>query len=451
MFDSLTGKLSDIFSRLTKGGLITEEAVTEVLREIRVALLEADVALPVVKDFTAKVKEKAVGQEVLRAVSPAQQVQKVVHDCLLEILGSTVVPLNLQATPPVSIMLVGLQGAGKTTTAAKLAKYLQQKERKKVLMASLDTRRPAAQEQLAVLGQQIGVATLPIVAGQEPRAIALRALETARLEGYDVVLHDTAGRLAIDFELMAEVADIRAAVQPPEVLLVADAMTGQDAVNVAQHFHEKVGITGIVLTRMDGDAKGGAALSLRHVTGQPIKFFGTGEKTDALEVFHPDRLATRILDLGDVASLVEKAAEVIDQQEAEKVARKIQQGDFDFNDLADQYKQMRKMGGMSGMMNLLPGVAKIKDQLKAANVDENILKQQEAIIQSMTKAERRDVGLLNASRRRRIANGAGVSVAEVNKLVKQYLQMREMMKQMKKLGQKGFMRNLPQMLGNIRR
>ncbi len=451
MFDSLTGKLSDIFSRLTKGGLITEEAVTEVLREIRVALLEADVALPVVKDFTAKVKEKAVGQEVLRAVSPAQQVQKIVHDCLLEVLGSTAVPLNLQATPPVSIMLVGLQGAGKTTTAAKLARHLQDKERKKVLMASLDTRRPAAQEQLAVLGQQIGVATLPIIAGQEPRAIALRALETARREGYDVVLHDTAGRLAIDFELMAEVADIRAAVQPQEVLLVADAMTGQDAVNVAQHFHEKVSITGIVLTRMDGDAKGGAALSLRHVTGQPIKFFGTGEKTDALEIFHPDRLATRILDLGDVASLVEKAAEVIDQQEAEKVARKIQQGDFDFNDLADQYKQMRKMGGMGGMMNLLPGVAKIKDQLKAANVDENILKRQEAIIQSMTKAERRDVGLLNASRRRRIANGAGVPVAEVNKLVKQYLQMREMMKQMKKLGQKGFMRNLPQMLGNIRR
>ena len=451
MFDSLTGKLSDIFTRLTKGGLITEETVTEVLREIRVALLEADVALPVVKDFTARVKEKAVGQEVLRSVSPAQQVMKAVHDCLLDILGSTAVPLNLQSTPPVSVMLVGLQGAGETTTAAKLAKYLQDKERKKVLMASLDTRRPAAQEQLAVLGQQIGVATLPVIMGQEPRAIALRALETARLEGYDVVLHDTAGRLAIDFELMAEVADIRAAVQPSEVLLVADAMTGQDAINVAQHFHEKVGITGIVLTRMDGDAKGGAALSLRHVTGQPIKFFGTGEKTDALEVFHPDRLATRILDLGDVASLVEKAAEAIDQQEAEKIARKMQQGDFDFNDLADQYKQMRKMGGMSGMMNLLPGVAKYKDQLKAANVDENILKRQEAIIQSMTKAERRDVGLLNAGRRRRIANGAGVPVAEVNKLVKQYLQMREMMKQMKKLGQKGFMRNLPQMLGNIRR
>lgn len=451
MFDNLTSKLGDIFTRLGKSGAITEDHVAEVMREIRVALLEADVALSVVKDFTAKVKERAVGQEVLRSVSPAQQVMKIVHDCLLDLLGQAAVPLDLQATPPVSLLLVGLQGAGKTTTAAKLARHLQEKERKKVLLASLDTRRPAAQEQLAVLGQQIGVATLPIIAGQEPQAIALRAIETGKREGFDVVIHDTAGRLSIDAELMAEVAAVRQAVQPQEVLLVADAMTGQDAVNVAQNFHDQVKITGIILTRMDGDAKGGAALSLRAVTGQPIKFFGTGEKTEALEVFHPDRLATRILDLGDVASLVEKAAAVIDQQEAEKIARKMQEGQFDFNDLADQFRQMRKMGGMSGMMNLLPGVAKIKDQLKTANIDENILKRQEAIIQSMTKAERLDVGIMNASRRRRIAAGAGVDVAEVNKLVKQYLQMRDVMKQMKKLGQKGFMRNLPQMLGNMRR
>lgn len=451
MFDNLTSKLGDIFARLGKSGAITEDHVAEVMREIRVALLEADVALPVVKDFTAKVKERAVGQEVLRSVSPAQQVMKIVHDCLLDLLGQAAVPLDLQATPPVSLLLVGLQGAGKTTTAAKLARHLQEKERKKVLLASLDTRRPAAQEQLAVLGQQIGVATLPIIAGQEPQAIALRAIETGKREGFDVVIHDTAGRLSIDAELMAEVAAVRQAVQPQEVLLVADAMTGQDAVNVAQNFHDQVKITGIILTRMDGDAKGGAALSLRAVTGQPIKFFGTGEKTEALEIFHPDRLATRILDLGDVASLVEKAAAVIDQQEAEKIARKMQEGQFDFNDLADQFRQMRKMGGMSGMMNLLPGVAKIKDQLKTANIDENILKRQEAIIQSMTKAERLDVGIMNASRRRRIAAGAGVDVAEVNKLVKQYLQMRDVMKQMKKLGQKGFMRNLPQMMGNMRR
>jgi signal recognition particle subunit SRP54 len=451
MFDSLTNKLGDIFSRLTKGGSISEDTVTEVLREIRIALLEADVALPVVKDFTAKVKERAVGQDVLRSVTPGQQVMKVVHDCLLELLGTTAVPLNLHATPPVSLLLVGLQGAGKTTTAAKLARYLHEKERKKVLLASLDTRRPAAQEQLAVLGQQIGVATLPIIVGQEPLAIAMRAIDTARREGFDVVIHDTAGRLAIDAELMAEVSAIRQSVQPQDVLLVADAMTGQDAVNVAQHFHDQVKITGIILTRMDGDAKGGAALSLRAVTGQPIKFFGTGEKTEALEVFHPDRLASRILDLGDVATLVEKAAAMIDQKEAEKIARRMQEGEFDFNDLADQFKQMRKMGGMSGMMNLLPGVAKIKDQLKTANVDENALKRQEAIIQSMTKAERKDVGVMNASRRRRIAMGAGVDVADVNKLVKQYLQMRDVMKQMKKLGQKGFMRNLPQMLGGMKR
>jgi signal recognition particle subunit SRP54 len=341
VFDNLTGKLGDIFSRLTKRASISEDDVTEVLREIRVALLEADVALPVVKDFTAKVKERAVGQDVVRSITPGQMVLKIVNDCLQELLGTETVPLNLNAAPPVSVLLVGLQGAGKTTTAAKLALYLRDKEHKKVLLASLDTQRPAAQEQLAVLGQQIDVATLPIIAGQDPKTIALRAIETGKREGFDVVIHDTAGRLSIDAALMAEVAAVRQAVQPSEVLLVADAMTGQDAVNVAKNFHEQVGITGIVLTRMDGDARGGAALSLRSVTGQPIKFFGTGEKTDALEVFHPDRLARRILDLGDVVSLVEKAVENIDQAAAEKIAAKMQAGNFDFNDLADQFKQMR--------------------------------------------------------------------------------------------------------------
>ena len=450
MFENLTGKLGDIFSRLGKRASISEADVAEVLREIRVALLEADVALPVVKDFTAKVKERAVGQDVLRSITPGQMVLKIVNDCLQELLGAETVPLNLNAAPPVSLLLVGLQGAGKTTTAAKLALYLRDKEHKKVLLASLDTRRPAAQEQLAILGQQIDIASLPIVAGQDPKAIALRAVDTARREGFDVVIHDTAGRLAIDAELMAEVAAIRQAVTPQDVLLVADAMTGQDAVNVARLFHEQVGITGIILTRMDGDARGGAALSLRSVTGQPIKFFGTGEKTDALEVFHPDRLARRILDLGDVASLVEKAVENFDEAAAAKIAAKMQEGKFDFNDLADQFKQMRRMGGMSGMMNLLPGVSKIKEQMKGAKIDDKALKRQEAIIQSMTKTERTDVGVLNAGRRRRIASGAGVDVAEVNRLVKQYLQMRDMMKQMKKMGQKGFMRNLPQMLGKAR-
>ncbi|MEJ0063709.1 MAG: signal recognition particle protein [Alphaproteobacteria bacterium] len=450
MFENLTGKLGDIFSRLTKRGSINEADVAEVMREIRIALLEADVALPVVKDFTAKVTQRAIGHEVLRSITPGQQVVKIVHDCLRELLGEESVPLNLNAVPPVSIMLVGLQGAGKTTTAAKLARHLQDKERKKVLMASLDTRRPAAQEQLAILGQQTGVATLPIIAGQAPQEIAMRAIDTARREGFDIVIHDTAGRLSIDTELMAEVAAIKAGVKPQEVLLVADAMLGQDAVNVAQRFHEDVGITGIVLTRIDGDARGGAALSLRSVTGQPIKFLGTGEKTDALEVFHPDRLANRILDLGDVVSLVEKAAESIDRDAAEKLAAKLQKGDFDFDDMAEQFKQMRRMGGMSGMLNLLPGVGKIKEQMKSANVDDSMLKRQEAIIGSMTRIERRDVGVLNASRRRRIALGSGVDVADVNRLVKQYLQMRDMMKQMKKMGQKGFMRNLPQMLGKAK-
>lgn len=440
MFDGLTGRLGDIFDRLRKRGALSEDDVNAALREVRVALLEADVALPAVKAFVAGVKEKAIGTEVLRGINPGQMVVKIVHDHLVELLGSTVEEINLTATPPVPILMLGLQGSGKTTTSAKIALRLKNRDKKKVLMASLDTRRPAAQEQLKVLGDQTGVATLPIIAGQTPVEIARRAMETARLEGYDVVLLDTAGRLSIDTELMDEVVAIRDATQPVESLLVVDAMTGQDAVTVATNFNERVGITGIVMTRIDGDARGGAALSMRHVTGKPIKLMGVGEKTDALEPFHPDRIAGRILGMGDVVSLVEKAAESINQEEAEKLAKKLEKGGFDLDDMLTQMRQISKLGGMGGMLNLLPGMGKIKDQLKGANIDESILKRQEAIILSMTKKERKKPDILNASRRRRIALGAGVTVADVNRLIKQYQDMSEMMKKMKKLGQKGLMR-----------
>jgi signal recognition particle subunit SRP54 len=442
LFQNLGDKLGGIFDRLTSRGSLSEADVSDALRDVRIALLEADVALTVAKDFVARVRDKAVGETVLRSIAPGQQVIKIVHDELIELLGREAVPLNLVGEPPAVIMMLGLQGSGKTTTSAKLARRLHETEKKKVLLASLDTRRPAAQEQLAVLAQQIGVAGLPVIAGQQPLQITKRALEMARLEGYDVVILDTAGRLSIDAELMAEVAAIRDLANPAEKLLVVDAMTGQDAVNTAKNFHEQIGTTGIVLTRIDGDARGGAALSMRAVTGQPIKFFGVGEKTDALEVFHPDRLADRILGMGDVVSLVEKAAANIDQESAAKTVAKMQKGQFDFEDLADQFKQMRRMGGMSGLMGMLPGMGKIKEQIQGANLDDKMVKRQEAIIQSMTRAERRDVGLLNGSRRRRIALGAGVDVADVNRLVKQYLTMRDMMKQMKKMGKGGFLKNL---------
>lgn len=440
MFDGLTGRLGDIFDRLRKRGALSEDDVNAALREVRIALLEADVALPAVKAFVQGVKEKAIGTEVLRGINPGQMVIKIVHDHLVELLGSTVEDINLSAVPPVPILMLGLQGSGKTTTSAKIGLRLKNREKKKVLMASLDTRRPAAQEQLKVLGEQTGVATLPIVKGQTPVEIAKRAMETARLEGYDVVLLDTAGRLAIDEELMDEVVAIRDATQPVESLLVVDAMTGQDAVTVATNFNDRVGITGIVMTRIDGDARGGAALSMRHVTGKPIKLMGVGEKTDALEPFHPDRIAGRILGMGDVVSLVEKAAESIDKEEAEKLAKKLEKGGFDLEDMLTQMRQISKLGGMGGMLNLLPGVGKIKEQLKNANIDEKILKRQEAIILSMTKKERKKPDILNASRRRRIALGAGVTVADVNRLIKQYQDMSEMMKKMKKMGQKGLMR-----------
>lgn len=442
MFESLSDKLGAIFDKLRGRGSLTEADVDAACRDIRIALLEADVALPVVKDFIAKLRARAVGQEVIASVTPGQQIVKIVHDELVAQLGAEAVPLNLAGEPPVALLMVGLQGSGKTTSSGKLAKRLKEVDRKKIMLASLDTRRPAAQEQLAILAGQVGAVSLPIVAGEQPVAITRRALQQARLEGCDVVILDTAGRLAIDDELMAEVKAVRDVANPVETLLVVDAMTGQDALNVATRFHETVPLTGIIMTRLDGDARGGAALSMRSVTGQPIKFFGSGEKLDAFEVYHPDRIAGRILDMGDVVSLVEKAAAEIDIKAAEKIAEKFKQGSFDFEDMAEQLKQMRKMGGLSGIMNMLPGVGKIKAAMQNANVDDSIIKRQEAIISSMTPAERQDVDLLNASRKRRIAKGAGVDVADVNKVVKQFLQMRDVMKSMKKMGQKNFMKHM---------
>jgi len=441
MFETLQTRLGAVFDRLKRRGALNEADVDAALREVRVALLEADVALPVVKDFVKAVRERAVGAEVLKSVTPGQMVVKIVHDHLIETLGAETAPIELRASPPAAILMVGLQGSGKTTTTAKLAARLTKREKKKVLMASLDVYRPAAREQLAVLGEQANVATLPIVEGQAPVEIARRAMETARLEGYDVVLLDTAGRLHIDDEMMAEAAAVRAAVDPVEVLLVADALTGQDAVNVAKAFNERLAVTGIVLTRVDGDARGGAALSMRAVTGRPVKLIGVGEKLDALEAFHPDRIASRILGMGDVVSLVEKAAETIDRDEAEQLARKMQKGRFDLDDLAAQLRQVRRMGGMGGLMGLLPGVAKVKKQLAGANVDEKILVRQEAIIGSMTKAERRNVKLLNGSRKRRIAAGSGTSIQEVNRLLKQHREIAGMMKRVNKLGKKGLLRH----------
>jgi signal recognition particle subunit SRP54 len=442
MFDSLSNRFTELFDRLKRRGALSEADVDAAMREIRVALLEADVALPVVKDFVDAVRQKAVGQDVLRSVSPGQMVVKIVHDNLVATLGEEGAgALNLNAVPPVVVMMVGLQGSGKTTSAAKLARLLKERERRKVLLASLDVNRPAAQEQLAILGKQIDVASLPVVALERPVAIAKRALESGRREGFDVLILDTAGRLHIDEPLMQEVAAVRDATQPTETLLVADALTGQDAVNLAKSFAERIGITGIVLTRVDGDARGGAALSMRAVTQRPIKFMGTGEKLDAIEPFHAERIASRILGMGDVVGLVEKAAETIDREEAEKLAKKLQKGGFDLDDLAAQLKQLRKMGGMGGVMGMLPGINKIKKQLDEARLDETLLKRQEAIIGSMTKKERRNPKVIDGSRRRRIAAGSGTSVPEINRLLKQYQDMADMMKRMNKLGKKGFARH----------
>jgi signal recognition particle subunit SRP54 len=448
MFDSLTDRLGAVFDGLKRRGALKENDVEAALREVRIALLEADVALPVVKDFVDRVRQQAVGQEVLRSVTPGQMVVKIVHDALAETLGGEGEAVALPADPPGAILMVGLQGSGKTTTTAKLGLRLKDRDKQKVLMASLDVARPAAQEQLKVLGEQAGVACLPVVAGQGPVEIARQAMEAGRLGGYDVVLLDTAGRLHVDTALMDEVAAVRDVARPLETLLVADAMTGQDAVNVAGSFHERVGLTGIVLTRIDGDARGGAALSMRAVTGCPIKLLGVGEKLDALEAFHPDRIAGRILGMGDVVSLVEKVSETVEAEQAEKLAAKLKKGQMDLEDLAEQLRQLRRMGGVSGLMGLLPGVAKVKDQMAQANVDEKAVKRQEAIIESMTPRERRQPKLIQASRKRRIAAGSGTSVQEVNKLLKQFQTMNKMMKKMGKMGKKGMMGGgLPPMPG----
>jgi signal recognition particle subunit SRP54 len=429
MFETLSERLSGILDKLTRRGALTDADVAEAMREVRRALIEADVALDVVRSFTDRVKGKAVGKEVVRSVTPGQMVIKIVHDELVRMLGSDAQGIDLAATPPVVMMLVGLQGSGKTTTTAKLAKRLETRDKQKVLMASLDTRRPAAQEQLRVLGQQADVATLPIVEGQSPTEITTRAIKAAKLGGYDVLLLDTAGRTHIDEELMAETTAIEKIAQPHETLLVADALTGQDAVNLAKNFGERVDLTGIVLTRVDGDARGGAALSMRAVSGKPIKLIGVGEN---LEDFHPDRIAGRILGMGDVVGLVEKAMETVEIDKAEAIARKVRKGAFDLEDLAEQLKQMQKLGGMGGVLSMLPGIGKVKKQLDAANLDENVFKRQQAIIGSMTRPERKNPKLLNASRKKRVAAGSGTSVQDINKLVKMHRQMADMMKAMGK-------------------
>ncbi len=446
MFDSLSERLNGILDRLTRRGALSEADVEMALREVRRALLEADVALDVARSFTEAVKQRAIGVEVIKSVTPGQMVVKIVHDQLIETLGASAQPIDLNAAPPIAIMIVGLQGSGKTTTTAKIAKRLTEAAKRKVLMASLDTRRPAAMEQLAVLGRQTGIEMLAVVAGQTPVQIAARAKEAARLGGYDVVLLDTAGRLTLDEALMNEATEVRRAANPHEVLLVADALTGQDAVNLARAFNERLDLTGIVLTRVDGDGRGGAALSMRAVTGKPIKLIGTGEKLDAIEDFHPARIADRILGMGDIVSLVEKAAATIDAEKAARVAAKMRKGAFDLADLREQLAQMQNMGGMTGLMSMLPGIAKIKNQLAERNLDEKVLKRQMAIIDSMTPAERRNPDVLKASRKRRIAAGSGTKPEDINKLLKMHRTMADMMKAMGG-AKRGPMAGLANMLG----
>jgi signal recognition particle subunit SRP54 len=433
MFDSLSDRLSSVFDRLRGRGALNEADVRAAMREVRIALLEADVALPVVREFVDKATEQAVGQQVLRSVTPGQQVVKIVHDALVEMLGADESELNLEVTPPAVVMMVGLQGSGKTTTTAKLAKRLTERGRKKVMMASLDVARPAAQEQLAVLGGQASVATLPIVAGQQPVDIARRALQGAKLQGFDVLLLDTAGRLHVDQALMDEMKAVAEAAQPQEILLVVDALTGQDAINVARSFSDQVDLTGVILTRMDGDARGGAALSMRAVTGKPIKFAGVGEAIDALEGFHPERVAGRILGMGDVVSLVERASETIKAEEAEALARKMAKGQFDLNDLRNQLQQMQRMGGLGALAGMLPGMKKIQGAVNAAT-DDKTLPRLDAIISSMTPKERTRPELMNAKRKIRVANGSGTTVQEVNRLLKMHQEMATAMKKLKKMG-----------------
>jgi len=440
MFEGLSSRLGEVFDRLKRRGALSEADVNDALREVRVALLEADVALPVVKDFIAAVKEKAVGQNVISSITPGQLVVKIVHDCLVEMLGQAE-DLNFNMVPPAAVLMVGLQGSGKTTSSGKIALRLKTRDKKKVLLASLDVYRPAAQQQLEILARQAEVGSLPIIFGERPVAIAKRAMDVGRREGYDVVILDSAGRLHIDEKLMAEVAEVKAAVNPSETLLVVDAMIGQDAVTLAREFNEKVGVTGLVLTRIDGDARGGAALSMRAVTGRAIKFLGAGEKLDALEPFHPDRIASRILGMGDVVSLVEKAMDSFQEDEAEKLAAKMAKGKFDLDDLAAQFRQIKRMGDLKGIIGMLPGIGAMKKQLDQANIDPKVIDRQEAIILSMTKKERKFPDIIKASRKVRIAKGAGVEVQDVNKLLKQYQQMADVMKKMSKLGKKGLMRH----------
>jgi signal recognition particle subunit SRP54 len=449
MFEGLSEKLSGILDKLTRRGALSEEDVNLALREVRRALLEADVALDVVRSFVDKVRARAVGASVVKSVTPGQMVVKIVNDVLIETLGADADPIDLNAPAPVAIMMIGLQGTGKTTTTAKIAKRLSEKLKRKVLMASLDVKRPAAQEQLAVLGRQARIDTLPIVAGQTAVQIAQRAEQSARLQGYDVVMLDTAGRTHIDEVLMEEMVEIKAAARPHEILLVADSLTGQDAVNVAKSFDDRVGITGIVLTRIDGDGRGGAALSMRAVTGKPIKLLGTGEKMDALEDFHPSRIANRILGMGDIVSLVEKAVESIDAEKAHRIAEKMRKGKFDLDDLYEQLAQVEKIGGLGGIMGMLPGVAKMKEQLASGRLDDGIIKRQRAIISSMTREERRAPDVLKASRKRRVAAGSGVRVEDVNKLLKLHRQMADMMKAMGGTKRGGAMGKMASMLGGI--
>ncbi len=434
MFESLSDRLGGVFDRLRGRGALSESDVREAMREVRIALLEADVALPVVREFVDKATEAAIGQNVLRSVTPGQQVVKIVNDALVEMLGSDAVDLQLEVTPPAIIMIVGLQGSGKTTTSAKIAKRLTEQNGKKVMMASLDVNRPAAQEQLAVLGTQTSVNTLPIVQSQQPVDIAKRAMQSAKLQGYDVLILDTAGRLHVDQALMEEMKAVASIATPAEILLVVDALTGQDAVNVAKSFSDQVPLTGVILTRMDGDARGGAALSMRFITGKPIKFVGTGEKLDGLELFQPQRVAGRILGMGDVVSLVEKAAATIKVEEAEAMAARMSKGLFDLNDLRSQLNQMKRMGGLSGLAAMLPGIKQVKQAMASGAADDKVLVRMDAIIGSMTPKERTRPELLNAKRKIRVAKGSGTTVQDVNKLLKMHQEMATMMKKVKKMG-----------------
>jgi signal recognition particle subunit SRP54 len=449
MFEALNERLTGVFDRITGRGALSEKDVAEAMREVRVALLEADVALPVVKDFIAFATERATGEEVIRAVKPADQVVKIVYDGLVEMLGGEEpTPLNTNATPPAVILMAGLQGSGKTTTSAKLALRLTRFDRKKVMMASLDTRRPAAMEQLATLGKQIEVATLPIVEGQSAVEIAKRALSSAKLQGFDVLILDTAGRITLDEALMNEVAEVARVSNPVETLLVADSLTGQDAVRTAAAFHERLPLTGLVLTRADGDGRGGAMLSMRAVTGLPIKYLGSGEKVDALDVFDARRVAGRILGQGDIVALVEKASQELDQSKAEAMARKLAKGQFDLNDLSAQLQQMSKMGGLQGIMGMLPGVAKMKAQMADNNINDKMIARQIAIISSMTRAERKKPDLLNASRKKRVAAGSGVEVQDINRLLKQHRQMADMVKSLSRGGGKN-LQKMAAMMGGL--